>query len=333
MSDCIKNFGGYPFMGEKVLVLGGSYFVGRKIAVDLCENGYHVSILNRGTMPCPSSKIEQIICDRNNKEDMKEVLRNKRFDYIIDVSWKDMDWVETLCSTVCFSRVKAFVFISSSSVYDIEHLQTPFKEGDSLSVNKFWTFYGQGKIDAEQYYQEFFKDKDTNLIILRPPYIYGEFNYAQRESFIFHHICEEKEIIIPSSNPLLQFIYSGDLADIIRYLLQENKKKTAIYNVGNKMPVSAKKWIDLCSQIVGKTVKVVEYDYNTLGRNVRDFFPFFDYNNVLDVSEINKLYSKEKPLIEGLRSSYTWYAKNKGDINFKQNIEQTIYDIILELNK
>ena len=46
-----------------MLILGGSYFAGRKIAIELSENGYKVSVLNRGTKPCPSNKIEQIICD------------------------------------------------------------------------------------------------------------------------------------------------------------------------------------------------------------------------------------------------------------------------------
>ena len=59
-----------------------------------------------------------------------------------------------------------------------------------MAENKYWTFYGQGKIDAEQYYAEFLRDKSTNLVILRPPYIYGEYNYAQRESLIFRQLVE-----------------------------------------------------------------------------------------------------------------------------------------------
>ena len=320
-------------MKEKVLILGGSYFVGRKIAVELSESGYEVSILNRGTRSCPSKQIEQIICDRNNPEDMQRVLQNRAFDSIIDISWQDMEWVKTLCTTACFDSVKTFVFLSSSSVYDIEHLQVPFREEDPLAPNKYWALYGQGKIEAEGYYEEFFKEKDTQLVILRPPYIYGEFNYAQRESFIFNHIDEDKPVLIPKSNPKLQFIYSGDLADITRYLLENNKEKTVIYNVGNRIPVSSKEWVNLCSDIAGKPVQLIECDYNALGRKVRDFFPFFDYDNVLDVSKINTIYTKEEPLAEGLKKTYTWYLHNKEAINFNKNVEQNIYDMILDLNK
>ena len=38
-------------MAEKVLVLGGSYFVGKKIVEYLAEKEYEVTVLNRGTKP------------------------------------------------------------------------------------------------------------------------------------------------------------------------------------------------------------------------------------------------------------------------------------------
>lgn len=320
-------------MNEKVLVLGGSYFIGRRIATVLNKAGYEVSILNRGMKTLPSDNIRQIICDRSNADEMKKSLGNSDYDYIIDVSWQDMEWVEILCSSACFDHVKSFVFLSSSAVYDIEHLQIPFSEIADLAVNKYWTNYGKGKIEAEKYYQNFFKDKKTGLIILRPPYIYGEDNYAQRESFVFNHISEEKPIIIPKSNPKLQFMHSDDLANIIRYLMQLNIEETVIYNVGNKNPISTKEWINRCSHIVGKTAKLIECDYQSMGRNIRDFFPFYDYDNVLDVSKINSLYQKEIPFDEGLKRAYDWYLGNNENIILKQNVEQNILDMIEELSQ
>ena len=38
-------------MADKVLVLGGSYFVGRKLVEFLAGHGYAVTVLNRGTRP------------------------------------------------------------------------------------------------------------------------------------------------------------------------------------------------------------------------------------------------------------------------------------------
>ncbi len=85
-------------MEDKVLVLGGSYFVGRKLVEYLAEHSYSVTVLNRGTKPLFTEGVQQICCDRNDGEGMKAALADKFFDYVIDVSWQDVSWVENLCN-------------------------------------------------------------------------------------------------------------------------------------------------------------------------------------------------------------------------------------------
>ena len=319
-------------MAEKVLVLGGSYFVGKKIVEYLAEKEYEVTVLNRGTKPVSMKNVTQLCCDRNDAEGMKQVLAGKVFDYVIDVSWQDVSWVKHLCDALDFASVKKQVFISSSAVYDVEHLQIPLKEEDTLAENKYWTFYGQGKIDAEKYYAEFLQDKSTNLVMLRPPYIYGEYNYAQRESLIFRQLLENKPVVIPKSNPKLQFIYTEDLAAIIDCLFKTNTGKISVFNVGNREAVTSKEWVEACAVAAGKTADIMEIDYEELDKNVRDFYPFFDYDNVLDVSQINQILCKETDFEEGLKKSYAWFMENKENIVFKANVDKNLYEIIAELS-
>lgn len=319
-------------MAEKVLILGGSYFVGKKIVEYLAEKEYDVTVLNRGTKPVSAKKVTQLCCDRNDAEGMKSVLAEQAFDYVIDVSWQDVSWVKHLCNALDFASVKKLVFISSSAVYDVEHLQIPFKEEETLAENKYWTFYGQGKIDAEQYYTEFLKDKSTDLVILRPPYIYGEYNYAQRESLIFRQLVEDKPVVIPKSNPKLQFIYTEDLAVIIDSLFKTETGKVSAFNVGNHKAVTSKEWVEACAVAAGKKADIIEVDYDSLDKNVRDFYPFFDYDNVLNVSKINKILCRETDFEEGLKKAYTWFLENKENIVFKANVDKTLYEIIAELS-
>lgn len=319
-------------MADKVLVLGGSYFVGRKMVEFLAEHGYEVSVLNRGTRPLAVAGVHQICCDRNDGEGMKAAFLGTAFDYVIDVSWQDVSWVEKLCAALPLETVKKLVFISSSAVYDVERLQIPFAETDALGENKYWTFYGKGKIDAENYYSEFLKDKQTELVIVRPPYIYGEYNYAQRESLIFRQLMEDKPVVIPASNPKLQFIYTEDLAAIVDCLLKADTGKTSIFNVGNQNAVTSKEWVEACAKVAGKTPEVIEIDYGALGRNVRDFYPFFDYDNVLEVSKINRIIHKETEFSEGLKKAFDWFLKNRETITFKENVDKNLYEIIAELS-
>lgn len=319
-------------MPDKVLVLGGSYFAGKKIVEYLAEQGYEVTVLNRGTKPVSAKNVTQLCCDRNDAEGMKAVLSGRAFDYVIDVSWQDVSWVKHLCDALDFEPVKKLVFISSSAVYDVERLQIPFKEEDTLAENKYWTFYGKGKIDAEQYYSNALQNMSTKLVIVRPPYIYGEYNYAQRESLIFRQLIEEKPVVIPKSNPRLQFIYTEDLAVIIECLLKKDTGKEHVYNVGNRKAVTSKEWVEACAVAAEKKADIMEIDYAELDKNVRDFYPFFDYDNVLDVSKINQIINMETDFEEGLRKSYQWFLENRENIVFKANVDKTLYEIIAELS-
>ncbi len=319
-------------MADKVLILGGSYFVGRKLVEFLAGHGYAVTVLNRGTRLLSIEGVQQICCDRNDGEGMKAALSGKSYDYVIDVSWQDVSWVEKLCNALDFDPVKKLVFISSSAVYDVEHLQIPFVETDALAENKYWTFYGKGKIDAEKYYSEFLKDKKTELVTVRPPYIYGEYNYAQRESLIFRQLLEDKPVVIPKSDPKLQFIYMEDLAAIVECLLKSETGKENVFNVGNRDAVTSREWVEACAKVVGKAPEILEVDYEGLGKNIRDFYPFFDYDNVLEVSKINGIISKENCFEEGLKKSFAWFLENRESIVFKENVDKNLYEIIAELS-
>lgn len=316
---------------NKVLVMGGSYFIGRRIVDKLYEKGYEVYVLNRGSHVIENHDIHSIICDRNDKGKMNHILSTYKFDIVVDVCGLNEEQAEILCSSLNLDTIKKFVFISSSAVYDIEHLNIPFVEDDALGADSFWQEYGTDKIKVEKYYTEALKNKDTELIMLRPPYVYGENNYAQRESFIFDHIVKNQPILIPISNPKLQFIYTSDLAEIIIELISRKNEKVSIYNVGNREAVTAEEWIKHCFKVAGKTTEIIRYDYKSKGRKVRDFFPFHDYDNVLDVAKINSIVSSETDFDYGLRKAYDWYLKEKDNINFKEFVSENEKSILKEI--
>lgn len=316
-------------MSKRVLVLGGSYFIGKKIIDILLMQGYDVTILNRGSHMV--DHVRQIICDRNDKEGMIKSLKNNTFDYIVDVSGLNKEQASIICNAIDIKELKKFIFISSSAVYDIDRLQPPFREEDVRGENQYWTSYGKDKIEAEDYYSTFFRDTQVKVILLRPPYVFGENNYAQRESFIFEHIEKSQPILIPKSNPMLQFIYTTDLANIIDILLMKEKNSLAIYNVGNREPISSSDWIHACEKVAGKQTNVIYYDYKEDQRHVRDFFPFHDYNNILDVTKIHSIVDAETPFRKGLKASYEWYIKEKENIVFKVKISDNERNILEQL--
>ena len=115
-------------------------------------------------------------------------------------------------------------------------------------------------------------------------------------------------------------------------MLKAETGKSNVFNVGNREAVTSKAWVETCAAVAGKEVKILEVDYTELGKNVRDFYPFFDYDNVLEVSKINEQISRETDFAEGLRKSYEWFLENKEVITFKENVDKNLYEIIAELS-
>lgn len=316
---------------KRVLVVGGSYFVGKAITEELKVNGYEVTLFNRGSRQIAGTR--QLICDRNDEQAVKSVLKGKNFDYLVDVSGCDKTQVQVLCNVLEMGELKRTVFISSSAVYDVERIHHSFGESDQRKQNKFWGKYGTDKIAAEDTYRQCMEQREIPLVILRPPYVYGEENYVQRESFIFEHILTNRPVILPQTNKKLQFIYAKDLAVLVRSMLETKVEGTQVYNVGNREAVTAKEWVECCARAMGKRVETVIFDYQKAGRNVREFFPFHDYDNVLNVSKIcqQTINIEETDFLLGLQNTYRWFLKERLNILWKEEVRRTETEILKEL--
>lgn len=318
-------------MNKKVLVVGESSFIGRSIADEFLRCNDEVYVLNRGDIEPWDARIKQIVCDRDNGSMLKEVLYGLEFDIVIDVCGMDSKQAERLCEALDREKIETFVYISSSAVYDVKSLRIPYRETDELGENPYRWNYGEDKIKAEFYYKGQFIWTNTKLIIIRPPYVYGEGNYAQSESFIFKHVQEHRPVIIPASNPRLQFIYVNDLADFVYCAAKNVRDNINVFNVGNKESMTAKEWVNECAKAAGGHADIIEYDYEPTGRGVREFFPFYDYDNVLDVSKMKSVYKRETDFAEGLKKSYEWYLENAGMIEQGKDIELNEKQILDEM--
>lgn len=319
-------------MSKSVLVLGGSYFIGKKIVSTLYKNGYEVTTLNRGTKPNTNSNVNTIICNRDNPEQLEKALKDYLFDFVIDVSGLTAKHAETVFHALNKDKLQKYFFISSSAVYDINNFSAPFVENTPLAENKYWTDYGTNKIEAEQFLTKAFKNTNSSLVILRPPFVYGEDNYAQRESFFFDHIIKNQPILVPNNGQSkLQFIYTTDLANIIITLFDQSSPSVSIYNVGNKESVTIREWIQACAKVVGKDAIIVPFQYELYGYNVRDFFPFYDYDNVLDVNVIQYIYDTETDFNDGLSEAYRWFINNQESILWKENVANNEQKILSQL--
>lgn len=284
---------------RNILVTGGTVFVSRTIAGYFAAKGENVFVLNRGSRP-QLSGVTAIIGDRRA---LGDTLKKYSFDAVIDVTAYNREDVKALHTAL--GDFGDYIFIGSSAVYP-ETLPQPFNESQKCGRNTVWGDYGANKLAAEEYLLENVK----NVYILRPPYLYGKGENLYRAPFIFD--CAEKgaAVFVPREDLRLQFFDVSDLCGFIETVLVQ-KPENNIFNVGNPYTVTAAEWIKLCFKAAGKIPEIKTAPKECFARN---YFCFYDYDYVLDVSRMSSLMTDVKPLFSGICEEYEWYKDNHGEV-------------------
>ncbi len=96
---------------------------------------------------------------------MKEVLENKQLYYKVN-----RDLVVEVAKKAKESGVKQFIFMSSMSVYGLNHSHKFITKETECKPN---TYYGISKYQAEQQIKEL-EDTSFTICVVRPPMVYGE---------------------------------------------------------------------------------------------------------------------------------------------------------------
>lgn len=284
----------------KLLITGGTTFVSKYTAEHFVKRGDEVFVLNRGSRKQVSG-VKLIKTDRTQPGDH---LRGGHFDAILDITAYTAEHITALLdSGVTFDD---YIFISSSAVYPQTNPQ-PFTEDQPCGRNSVWGDYGVNKLEAERVLTE----RVPNAYVLRPPYFYGIYENLYREAFLFDCAMQDRPFYLPGDGSMkLQFFHVSDLCRFIEILLGEHPEKR-VFNVGNQDVISVKEWVELCYRIAGKTPVFVSVDKSV---PQRDYFCFYDYEYVLDVSGQSKLMPDTAPLEQCLREEFLWYKDNPDSV-------------------
>lgn len=284
----------------KMLITGGTTFVSRFTAEYFVAKGNDVVVLNRGSREQVDG-VTHIQCDRLY---LGEELKGAYFDLVLDITAYTQEHIQALLTSgVSFGD---YVFISSSAVYPETNPQ-PFTEEQACGRNSVWGDYGMNKLNAERYLRAHI----PNAYILRPPYFYGIYDNLYREAFPFDCAMWDRPFYLPQNGDMrLQFFHVADLCRFIEILLEKHPDNH-VFNVGNKDMVTVKEWVELCYKAAGKTAEFV-----SVGKEIpqRDYFCFYDYEYVLDVSKQTELMPDTFPLEQGLKEEFEWYRDNPDSI-------------------
>jgi len=220
----------------KILILGGTSFLGPHQISYALNRGHEVSIFTRGkTVPKIHqdlfAKVENLVGDRG---DNLEALKNRKWDAVIDNSGRKTKWTEDTAQLLK-DQVEHYMYTSSISVY-YPFSGDDFSESRSLvtkipedvSAQEKPTFeYGVMKANSEIATIDAF-GADRSMIV-RPTLIVGPGDRTDRFPYWLARIEKGGDIIIPGGrDEVVQYIDVRDLAEWMIRLLEN--KAAGTYN-------------------------------------------------------------------------------------------------------
>ena len=300
----------------RILVIGGTRFIGVYLTRQLVEAGHEVVLLNRGNHPSPVAELETIVCDRTDPDALKSALSNRTFDAIYDNNGRELAHTQPLVD-LFKDKIQHYIYVSSAGVY-AKSDQMPHVEGDPVDPNS----RHKGKHHTEDYLH----NSGIPFTSIRPVYIYGPQNYNPLEQWFFDRIVRDRPIPIPGSGmALTQLGHCQDLAAAMVSVLGNTQAIGQIYNISGEKAVTFDGLARACAIATGKSpndIQIVHYNPSQFDFGKRKAFPMRVQHFFTDISKAKTEldWQPQFDLVSGLTDSYKndYLAdkKNKTDIDF-----------------
>ena len=242
-------------MKKKLLVIGGTGFLGSHVCREAIKKNYRViSVSTKKTKFNLIKKVKYIKCDISNSTTIKRKL-NFEVDYIInfggyvDHSDKNKTYqshfkgCKNLIDFYQKKKIKKFIQIGSSLEYG--KTKSPHKEKTmTKKVILLKSVYAKSKLLSTNYCMNAFKKNFFPVIVLRPYLVYGPGQKIDRLiPFIISKSLTNKTFPCSSGVQLRNFLFVEDFVKAIFKTLTKKNVNGEIINIGSNNNLKVKKVI------------------------------------------------------------------------------------------
>ena len=291
----------------KILVMGGTRFVGKSLVEKLINQNHDIDLFTRGNRPHLKGT-NLIKGDRNIIENFVKI-KNNEYDYIFDISGRELNQTKILLDNIK-DNFKRYIYVSSAGVYKNLN-ELPLIENDPVDKNS----RHKGKFETENW----LKQNKVPFTSFRPTYIYGPNNYNKIENWFFERIINFKTIPIPGDGNLItQLGHVSDLTDVMINCINYDKTKNNIFNCSGDKGITVKGLIFKCAEVcnIDKTkIELKEFDYKNLDPKSRKGFPLRLSHYQTSINKVKNVMNWEPKfdLLNGLKNSF------ENDFKYKIN--------------
>ncbi|NEO87594.1 MAG: NAD-dependent epimerase/dehydratase family protein [Spirulina sp. SIO3F2] len=308
----------------RILVMGGTRFIGVALTQQLVNLGHDVVLFNRGNRPAPVAGLTQIHGDRKDAGDLMAKLQGQQFDAIFDNNGRTASDTQPLIDRFK-GQIQHFVYVSSAGVY-LKADELPHREEDAVDPNS----RHKGKFETEAALEA----AGLPWTSVRPVYIYGPGNYNDVEAWFFDRIVRDRPIPVPGDGlAITQLGHVQDLATAMVNVLGNDSVKGQVYNISGDRYITFNGLARACAAAAGKdpsTLKLVHFDPKQFDFGKRKAFPLRAQHFFADISkaQADLNWTPQFDLVSGLKDSFEQdYLKSGRD---QTEVDFAIDDQILE---
>jgi 2'-hydroxyisoflavone reductase len=224
----------------RILILGGTLFVGRHLVEAAGTRGHAVTLFNRGqTDPGLYPELETLHGDRAAGD--LESLRESTWDAVVDTSARVPRWVRETAALLA-DRVGHYTFVSSCSVYadttlpgTNERSPVHMLEDETTEEITSAEVYGGLKVLCERQLEQALPGRSLSA---RAGLIVGPYDMSGRFTYWVHRIARGGDVLAPEPRDQpVQLIHARDLADWL--LDMAERGETGVFNAtGPEQPLT-----------------------------------------------------------------------------------------------
>lgn len=199
----------------RILILGGTRFLGKRIAELLSLDGHELTIISRSTDVLPFPVVQRLYTER---EEGIAALKGRHFDIAIDfICYKTKD-IDSLFANVLVQR---YVMISSTWVPHLwfgrraDEIKSDVSMDANFILSNLTKNYLKGKLGAELALEKRRKEGHVG-VTLRLPIIFSEDDHTKRLDFYCSRLTDGWPLIlVDSADNKVQIAEKNDLASAI----------------------------------------------------------------------------------------------------------------------
>ncbi|WP_437870072.1 NAD-dependent epimerase/dehydratase family protein [Sorangium sp. So ce363] len=251
----------------RVLVLGGTRFMGHFLVYRLLAAGHQVTLLNRGATPDAfGDRVARVRCDRA-AGDLAQALGGREFDAAVDFTAYTAADGRAAAQALGCGRIGHYVMISTGSVYLVrEACPRPSRERDYHGAllpepageedREAWS-YGVNKRGCEEEIAAAWQRDRFPATVLRIPMVNGERDPYRRLDRYIVRMLDGGPLLVPDGGGhAVRHVYSGDVVRAIVKLLLVPSTFGEAYNLCMDETPTLTELLELIASLLGAPARL-----------------------------------------------------------------------------